>query len=107
MNQSHDETIETLLRQQFDGPVADDGFSDQVMQQLPPRRKRAVWPLWAGVLVGAVTCWLSLLSAPVLRLGWHDWTSGELSASAIILVATIAGMSLLACWWTTMEGDGY
>ncbi|HXS74424.1 MAG TPA: hypothetical protein VN725_10345 [Rhodanobacteraceae bacterium] len=107
MNQSQDEAIEALLREQFEGPVFDDGFSDRVVQQLPPRRHRAVWPLWAGVLAGAGASWLGLLSAPLLHAGWQEWISGKPSASAIILVSAIAGMSLLACWWTTMEAEDH
>lgn len=107
MNHSDDNEIEALLRKQFDGPVSDDGFSDRVMQQLPPRRRRAVWPLFAGILAGIGACWLSLLSTPLLHVGWQNWISGELSASAITLMAVVAGMSLLACWWTTMEAEDH
>ncbi len=107
MNHPHDDAIEALLRTQFDGPVPDDGFSDRVMQQLPPRRRRAAWPLLAGILAGTGACWLSLWSAPLLHVGWQNWIHGELSASAITLMAVVAGMSLLACWWTTMEAEDH
>lgn len=107
MNHPHDDAIEALLRKQFDGPVTDDGFSGRVMQRLPPRRRRTVWPLWAGMLAGAGVCWLSLLSSSLLHVGWQDLISGELSASAITLMSAIAGMSLLACWWITMEAEDH
>lgn len=107
MNHSDDNEIEALLRTQFDGAVPDDGFSDRVMQQLPPRRRRAAWPLLAGILGGIAACWLSLLSTSLLHVGWQNWISGELSASAITLMSVIAGMSLLACWWTTMEAEDH
>ncbi len=107
MNHSDDDEIEALLRKQFDGAVPDDGFADRVMQQLPPRRRRAAWPLLAGILAGIAACWLSLLSTPLLHAGWQNWISGELSASAITLMAVVAGMSLLACWWTTMEAEDH
>jgi hypothetical protein len=105
MNHLDDYEIETLLRKQFDGAVPDDGFSDCVMQQLPPRRRRAAWPLLAGILVGIAACWLSLLSMSLLYVGWQNWISGELSASAITLMSVISGMSLLALWWATMEAE--
>ncbi|HSX59975.1 MAG TPA: DUF5056 domain-containing protein [Tahibacter sp.] len=107
MNHSDDTEIETLLRAQFDGAVPDDGFSDRVMQQLPPRRRRAAWPLAGGIVAGMAACWLSLVSTPLLQAGWQNWISGELSASAVILMSVIAGMSLLACWWTTMEAEDH
>ena len=105
MNHSDDHEIEALLRKQFAGSVPDDGFSDRVMQQLPPRRRRAVWLLLAGTLAGTGACWLSLLSTPLLHVGWQNWISGKLSASAITLMAVVAGMSLLACWWATLEAE--
>ncbi|MEP6898821.1 MAG: DUF5056 domain-containing protein [Rhodanobacter sp.] len=107
MNQSHDDPIDALLRQQFEGSVADNGFSERLMQRLPPRRRRMAWPLWAGVVTGTVVCWLSLLSTPLLHIGWQDWMHGELSASAITLLLTIAILSLLACGWATMEADDH
>ena len=107
MNHPHDDATDAFLRKQFDGPVADNGFSERVMQQLPPRRRRTVWPPWVGILAGAGACWLSLLTTPFLHAGWKGWMSGELSISAIALISAIAGMSLLACWWSTMEAEDY
>ena len=107
MNDPDDKDIDALLREHFDGPVPDDGFADRVMQQPRPRRRRGAWPVMAGIAAGIGASWLSLLPTSLLRVGWRDWFSGELSAPAIILVAAAAGMSLLACWWTTMEPEGH
>ena len=107
MNHSDDNEIEALLRKQLEGPVLDDGFSDRVMQRLPSRRRRPAWPLTAGILAGAVACWVSLLSSSLLHVGWQDWIGGELSAPAIILMSAIAGMSLLAFCWTTTETEDH
>jgi hypothetical protein len=107
MNHPDDNEIEALLRMQFDGSVADEGFSDRVIQQLPLRRRRTAWPLLAGILVGIGACWLSLLSTSLLHVGWQDWISGELSASAMTVMAVVAGMSLLASLWTTMEAEDH
>jgi len=105
MNHSYDDAIEALLRKQFDGPLPDDGFSEHVMQRLPPRRRRVAWPLWAGFLVGSGTCWLSLLFSPLLQDGWRDWVDGDLSVSTITLLVAMTGMSLLAGWWSMTEAD--
>lgn len=105
MNHPHDDAIETLLRRQFEGPLPDDGFADRVMRQLPPRRRRVTWPLWTGILAGAAACWLSLLRTPFLHGGWRDWMNGQLSAPGIVLLTAMAGMALLACWWTLAEAD--
>ncbi|HEY4147237.1 DUF5056 domain-containing protein [Pinirhizobacter sp.] len=103
MNAPHEDAIDALLRRQFEGPVADDGFSDRVMQQLPLRRRRVVWPLWLGVLMGAVACWICLASVPLLHIGWRDWLAGELSTSAIGMWLAMAVVSLLAMGWGLME----
>ncbi|HEY0198735.1 MAG TPA: hypothetical protein VGC19_09370 [Rhodanobacter sp.] len=105
MSDLHDDAIEALLRKQFDGAVPDDGFSGRVMQRLPAHRRHRTWPLWVGALAGTAACFESLLSAPLLHIGWRDWAGGELSASAIVLLSAIAGMSLLACWWSIAEAD--
>ena len=106
MNHPDDDDIDALLREQFEGPVADDGFADRVLRQPRPSRRRAAWPVAAGIVAGMVACGFSLSSTALLRAGWQDWTVGELSTPAIVLMAVAAGMSLLACWWTTMEPEG-
>ena len=105
MSISEDDTIDRLLREQFEGPVPDDGFCGHVMQRLPARRRRSAWPLALGITAGGVLCWLSLLATPLLRAGWHDWLSGQFSAPAVLLLATMAGMSLLALTWVIAEAD--
>jgi hypothetical protein len=100
-----DDAIDAVLLERFEGPVPDDGFCDQVMQSLPARRRRAAWPLALGIAAGGILCWLSLHTAPLVRIGWRDWLSGAPSAPAIILLAAMAGISLLALVWTTAEAD--
>jgi hypothetical protein len=106
VNHPEDDEIDALLREHFDGPVPDDGFTDRLMRQPRPRRRRAAWPVVAGVAAGVGACWTSLLPTPLLQAGWQGWTSGQPSAAAIVLLAAGAGMSLLGCWWATMEPEG-
>lgn len=105
--QDHDDDIDALLRQSFDGPVADAGFCDRLMQQLPPRRRPSTWPLAAGVLVGAVLCSLSVFTSPLWRAAWHGWLVGQWSASTVVMLSTMAVMSLLALGWTLAEADDH
>ncbi len=105
MSEQDNDAVERLLLEHFEGPVPDDGFCDRAMRRLPSRRRLQAWPLALGMTVGGVLCWLSLLSAPLLRTGWRDWLSGNWSASAVILAATMAGVSLLALAWTAMEAE--
>ena len=105
MNHPHNDAVDTLLRQQFDGPVPDDGFSNRMMQRLPLRRCRVEWPLWAGLAAGVAASWFGLVAVPLVHVGWRDLIGCELSSSAITLLLAIAGMSLLTCWWTIAEPD--
>ena len=107
MNSIHDDDIDALLRQSFDGPTPDAGFSDRVMQQLPPRRRPSAWPLAVGVLVGAVLCSLSLFDSSLWRAALHGWLVGEWSSATIIMLATMSGMLLLALGWTLAEADDH
>jgi hypothetical protein len=106
MNDPHDKLVDTLLREAFDGPVADAGFCDRVMP-LVPRRRRIVWPLVVGMIVGAGLCWYYLLSSPLLHIDWRDWPKGEPGPAAIAVLLTMAGISLLALGWTSAEADDH
>lgn len=100
----HDE-IEALLRRSFEEPVPDDGFSDALMQALPERR-RVRWPLWLGVLLGALASGLVLASTPLLRSGWQDWLAGQFSVASIGLWLTVMATGWLVLGWGLAEsGD--
>ena len=103
MTDFDDDAIERLIRKSFDGPIAEDGFTDRVMERVPSRR-RTEWPKVAGIVAGIGACWPVLASAPLLAGGWQDWTRGEVSASAITLLLVIASISLAAAWWALAEG---
>lgn len=105
MNDLNDDAIGKLLLDQFEGPVPDDGFCDRAMQSLPPHHRRTAWPLALGIVAGGVLCWLTLQNAPLIRIAYRDWASGELSASAMILLTAMAGVSLLAAGWSIAEAD--
>jgi hypothetical protein len=105
MNDPHDSPIDALLRQHFEGPVADDGFSDRVMRQLPARRRAHRWQLPVGLLAGLGACVWSLSSTPVVRAGWQDWMSGSLSSAAVIMLLALMGMPVLASWWALTESE--
>lgn len=104
MNHS-DPDIDAMLRQAFDGPVADAGFTDGLTARLPARRRVTTWPLMLGMAVGVAVCWLSLDTTPVLRIAWRDWLSGQWSGSFLTVLVAAAGMSMLALIWTLSEAE--
>ncbi|RQO54666.1 hypothetical protein DBR47_21550 [Paucibacter sp. KBW04] len=102
-NDLDDDAIERLLQQQFEGPVADDGFCARVMEQLPARRRQSAWPVCLGLLAGMATCWMLLADSPLLRKGWADWLAGAPSPSAITLWLASGVLALLALAWGLAE----
>lgn len=106
MNPQHDD-IDDLIRKSFDGPLPDEGFSDRLMQRLSPRRRRSVWPLWAGVLTGTVLYALSVFGSPLWRTGWQAWLAGDGAGSSVIVLSTMAALVLLALVWGLTEADDH
>jgi len=107
MNPMHDEDIDSLLRQSFDGPALDAGFSDRVMQRVRPRRRASAWPLLVCIFAGVLMCWLSLSGSPLWRTAWQGWLAREWSTSTVIMLATMTGLSLLALGWSLAEADDH
>jgi hypothetical protein len=105
MNDDLDAAVDRLLRDHAPVPVADAGFCNDLLDRLPPRRPRAQWPLGIGVAAGALACWFSMQSAQVALAGWHDWLSGNLTASTLLLAGSAAGLSLLAMAWALAEAQ--
>lgn len=105
MNDEIDDAMDLLLREQFEGPVPDDGFCQSVMDRLPARPRRVTWPLGAGISVGVATCWFSLWSALVASDGWRDWLVGQPSGATATLFVAMSGMALLALAWAISEAS--
>lgn len=105
MNDISEDALDALLREQFDGPVSEDGFCERVMEKLPSRQWHfQTWPTLTGVAAGMATCWLSLRSVPV-TIGWQDGLTLEPSSSIIMLLSILSGVSLLASLWVLAEAD--
>ncbi|HEX7348905.1 MAG TPA: hypothetical protein VF264_04570 [Rhodanobacteraceae bacterium] len=105
MNETANDSIDTLLHQQFDGPVPDAGFSQCVMDRLPKRRRRLTWPLSLGVLAGIAACWVALLPSPVLQVGFRAWSGGQWSAPLVVVLIAAVGMAGLAAVWGIAEAN--
>ena len=104
MTDPRNDLVEGLLQEHFSGPIADDGFSMQVMERLPRRSRFAAWPAALGALVGLLACGFCL-SVVLPQTSWHGWLDGRLSSSEINLIVAAAGMSLLGMAWMLAEAD--
>jgi hypothetical protein len=107
MTKEIDDALDALLREQFDGPVPDDGFCLTVMDRLPARRRHGNWPMVAGISAGVALCWLTLWFSPIANAGWRDWLSGEPSASALALLIAMTGLAVLTLAWTIAEATDH
>lgn len=105
MHPEQHDPIEALLREQFNGPVADDGFTDQLMQHLPVQRQRVRWPLWIGMTLGALGGWLSIASVPWLGSAWHALLHGHYTPAAMTLLICVAAITLIAGCWSLAESE--
>lgn len=72
----NDDELDAMLR--ADQPIADDGFTHHVMQQLPPARRRAprfAMLLGATTLGSAIACFSAPDALQSLIHGVHEATS--------------------------------
>lgn len=104
MSDTRHDDIEALLRRDFEGPVANEGFSERVMQQLPSRRG-VRWPLWLGVALGMLAGCLALAATPLLRSGWQDWWAGSFSIAGASMWLTVLAASWLVLGWGLAESS--
>lgn len=103
MDDTADELIDTMLRDAFGGPVADDGFAKRVMSDLPAGRRRTSWAVAGGAAAGSVLFAASALELPLGRIG--GMVAGSTVPADIPLLAAMAGAALLAAIWAIAEAD--
>lgn len=103
MAEHDDKTLDALLRRQFPGPVADDGFSARVMQALPPRRRARPWLLPAAAVAGSLLAWLSLVPSPAWQAAAREWLAGDLGAASAGVAVLMLAVTLASCAWSLEE----
>lgn len=104
MNDTPDHELDTWLRHEFEGPVADDGFATRVMSALPRRTRRRAWPLPAAAAAGGLLAWLALSPSPLVEFAMREWRAADFGPSSAVLLALLFGMVLLGCAWALDEG---
>jgi len=103
MSEMTETELDELLRREFSGPAADEGFSRRVLRALPARRRQRPWLLPVSALLGVVLACLALLPAPLLQQVTLEWQAGAFGSAAAVFCVLLLGMSLLGCGWALEE----
>ena len=104
LDDTTDPKLDALLRRQFPGAVADDGFSTRVMRALPPRRQPRPWLLPVAAVVGTLLAWLALMPSPVWQQAAQEWLQGNLGAATAGIGLLMFAVTLASCAWSLEEG---
>lgn len=99
-----DPALDALLRRQFPGPVADEGFSARVMRALPPRRRPRPWLLPGAAVAGSLLAWLALVPSPAWQAAAREWLTGDVGAASAGVGLLMLVVTLASCAWSLEEG---
>jgi hypothetical protein len=104
MTDLDDQKLDDLLRRQFPGAVAEDGFTSRVMRALPPRRAPRPWLVPGAAVAGSVLAWLALMPSPVWQQAAREWLQGDLGAATAGIGVLLMVVTLVSCAWSLEEG---
>lgn len=94
--------LDTLLRDYYEAPVADDGFSGRLMQIIPSKRPRYSPHFLIALLLGLAALLWQTSSSQLFHHAWQDLAQGHLSASVWLLCGVFTSVSLfISCWLMT------
>jgi hypothetical protein len=104
MTELDDHKLDDLLRRQFPGAVADDGFTARVMRVLPPRRQPRPWLVPGAAVAGSLLAWLALMPSPVWQQAAREWLQGDFGAATAGIGVLLVVVTLVSCAWSLEEG---
>src|SRR5690606_23473741 len=99
INHASDQKLDDLLRRQFPGAVADDGFSARVMRALPPRRQPRLWLLPSAAVAGSLLAWLALMPSPVWQQIAQEWSADDFGAASVGMGVLLLAVTMVSCAW--------
>lgn len=105
MNHQVEHSVDALLRELKEEPVADDGFCDRVIQKIPARRKTNYVYLAIAFAVGMLAFFWQMVSTPMFLQGWHDLAQGQVSMAVMLVCAVFFLVSLLVSAWVLTEPE--
>jgi hypothetical protein len=103
MNDLSDEAIDALLRRDFEGPVADDGFSLRVMHALPTRKRRPTWLLPLALAGGGALAWAALTPSSLWLEVAREGATGSPGPATVLFLVVMLGTGLVGCAWALEE----
>lgn len=103
INEVSDARLDDLLREQFRGPVADEGFAARVMLALPPRREYRRWLLPGAAALGGLLAWVTLMPSPVWQQAVQEWLAGDFGAATAGIGVLMFGVTLASFAWSLEE----
>jgi hypothetical protein len=98
-------SVDELLRELYEAPVADDGFCDRVMQKIPKRRKTNYVYLAVAFAVGMLAFLWQIGSTSLFQQGWHDLAQGQFSFAVMLVCVVFFGVSLSVSAWLLTEPE--
>jgi hypothetical protein len=104
MTELDDQKLDDLLRRQFPGAVAEDGFTSRVMRALPPRRAPRPWLVPGAAVAGSLLAWLALMPSPVWQQAAREWLQGDFGAATAGIGVLLVVVTLVSCAWSLEEG---
>lgn len=105
MNQQIDPNLDEMLRDYYEAPVADEGFSGRLMQTIPQKRPRYFHHFLISLLLGMMALLWQTSSIPLFHNAWQDLAQGQMSTSVWMLYGVLASVSLFVSYWLLTESE--
>jgi hypothetical protein len=105
MNQEIDPNLDELLRDHYEAPVADEGFSSRLMQTIPQKRPRISRHFLISFLLGMAALLWQTSSSTLFHNAWKDLAQGHLTTSVWLLYGMFASVSLFVSSWLLTESE--
>lgn len=105
MNHPVEPNIDALLREVYDEPVADDGFSVRLMQKIPTQRRTQHRYTLIAFVIGLLALMWQVLSSSWFETARRDLAQAQFSVTLMVLFAVFFGASLLVSAWVLTEAE--
>lgn len=98
-------SVDQLLHDYYEDPVADGGFSQRLMQTLPRKRRMKLNWIVVGLALGFIALLWQMSSTTLMRNAWQDFTAGQLSPMVWLMCLGFGTLSSLFAFCLLGEAD--